>query len=67
VPEPGALVTRKHISEALEKGRERVISQRELIDWATMLLLNDAFQLDPTDEDLIAESLHRISSDFDTT
>jgi hypothetical protein len=43
------------------------ISQRELIDWATMLLLNDAYQPDPKEEDFVAEWLNRISYNFDPT
>ena len=65
LPEPGILVTRDHIANALERETQGDISQRELIDWATMLLLNDAYQPDPNDEDFVAEWLNRISYDLD--
>jgi hypothetical protein len=67
VPEPGIVVTRDHISNALEREQNGSISHRELIDWATMLLLNDAYQPDPKDEDFVAEWLNRISQVFDPT
>jgi hypothetical protein len=65
VPEPGILVTRDHIANALEKEERGAISQRELVEWATMLLLNDAYQPDPKNEDFVAEWLNRISNEFD--
>jgi hypothetical protein len=65
VPEPGILVTRDHIASALEREERGQISQQELIGWATMLLLNDAYQPDPQDEDFVAEWLNRMSDGFD--
>ncbi len=61
VPEPGILVTRKHIENALELKRFDLITERDLVVWATVLLMNDAYALDPADEDLIAEWLNDIS------
>jgi hypothetical protein len=43
------------------------ISERDLVYWATMLLLNDAYELDPSDEDFIAEWLNDISYSLDAT
>jgi len=39
VPEPGVIVTRDHIRNAVEKRKRGDISEQELIYWATMLLL----------------------------
>jgi hypothetical protein len=61
LPEPGIVITRAHIANALEKKRMEIISERDLVYWATILLLNDAYVLDPGDEDLIAEWLNDIS------
>ncbi len=61
LPEPGIVITREHISNALERRRFDLISERDLADWATMLLMNDAYVLDPVDEDLIADWLNDIS------
>lgn len=61
VPEPGILVTKQDIDNALVKRNRREISDKQLIEWATMLLMNDAYELDPKDEDLIAERLNEIS------
>jgi hypothetical protein len=65
VPEPGIVITRAHIANALELKRLGRISERDLIDWATILMLNDAYVLDPGDEDLIAEWLNDLSLNLD--
>ena len=65
VPEPGIVITREHIQNALERKRFDLISERDLVHWATILLNNDAYALDPADEDLIADWLNDISLNFD--
>jgi len=65
VPEPGIAITRAHIDNALKQKRLGRISERDLADWATILLLNDAYVLDPGDEDLIAEWLNDLSLNLD--
>jgi hypothetical protein len=65
VPEPGIVITREHISNALEQKRVGLITERDLVHWATILLMNDAYVLDPGDEDLIAEWLNDISFNLD--
>ena len=65
MPEPGIVITREHISNALERKRFGLINERELVHWATILLLNDAYVLDPGDEDLIAEWLNDLSLNLD--
>jgi hypothetical protein len=65
MPEPGIVITRDHISNALERKRFGLITERELVHWATILLLNDAYVLDPGDEDLIAEWLNDLSLNLD--
>jgi hypothetical protein len=67
VPEPGITVTRDHISRALEQEQQGLLTQRELVEWATMILLNDAYEPDPKDEDFVAEWLNRISQGLDPT
>jgi hypothetical protein len=65
IPEPGIVITREHISNALERRRFGLVSERDLVQWATILLLNDAYVFDPGDEDLIAEWLNDISLHLD--
>lgn len=65
LPEPGIVITREHIQNALDRRRFELISERELAAWATILLMNDAYVLDPADEDLIAEWLNDISVNLD--
>jgi hypothetical protein len=52
---------------ALEHKRFELISERDLVYWATILLLNDAYVFDPGDEDLIAEWLNDISFNLDAS
>jgi hypothetical protein len=61
MPEPGIVITRDHIANALDLKRAGLISERDLVHWATILLQDDAYVLDPGDEDLIAEWLNDIS------
>ena len=65
IPEPGIVITREHIADALERKRFGLITERDLVYWATILLLNDAYVWDPGDEDLIAEWLNDISVNLD--
>lgn len=67
MPEPAIAITRAHLEKALARKREGVIAERDLVDWATLLLLNDAYVLDPGDEDLIAEWLNDISLHLDAS
>jgi hypothetical protein len=67
VPEPGVLITRDTISRALEHKRLGLMSERDLVYWATMILLNDAYEIDPTDEDFVADWLNDISYNLDPT
>jgi len=65
LPEPGIVITREHVANALNRKRRDEITERDLVQWATVLLLNDAYVLDPGDEDLIAEWLNDISVNLD--
>jgi hypothetical protein len=67
MPEPGIVITRAHIANALDLKRAGLVSERDLVHWATILLLNDAYVLDPGDEDLIAEWLNDISMNLDAS
>ncbi len=65
MPEPGIEIGREHIANALERKRLGLMTERELVHWATILLLNDAYVLAPGDEDFIAEWLNDISLNLD--
>lgn len=67
VPEPGIPITREHIADALQKKRKRLISEQDLVYWATMLLLNPAYEFAKPDEDVIADWLNDISFNLDPT
>ena len=65
-PEPGVLISKGHLENALMKKRNREISDEQLIEWATMILHNHAYELDEKDEDSLAEWLNNISFDLGT-
>ena len=67
MPEPGIVITRAHIANALDLKRAGLVSERDLVHWAFILLSNDAYVLDPGDEDLIAEWLNDISLNLDAS
>jgi hypothetical protein len=67
MPEPGIVITRAHITNALDRKRAGVVTERDLVHWAFILLSNDAYVLDPGDEDLIAEWLNDISLNLDAS
>jgi hypothetical protein len=67
VPEPGIPITREHIACALSKKREGRITERDLVYWAAMLLMNDAYEFDQNDVDFISDWLNDISYDLDAT
>jgi hypothetical protein len=62
--EPKVRITREHIENALEKRRCEQISERQLVDWATMILINDVYFWEPEDAELVAEWVDRISLDL---
>ena len=67
MPEPGIVITRRHLENALNRKREGKIEEQDLVEWATLLLLNDAYVLEPGDEDLIAEWLNDLSLHLDAS
>ena len=69
VPEPGIPITRERIANALTKKRKGLVTERDLVYWATMLLVNHAYDVDPEnkDEGFVADWLNDISYDLDPT
>lgn len=59
--QPAIRVEKKYIQAAMNKHAREGISTEQLADWATMLLLNDAYDWQGPDEDQIAEWLNDIS------
>jgi len=59
--QPGVRIDKKHIQAAMEKHARAEISTEQLADWATMLLLNDAYDWQGSDEEEIASWLNDIS------
>jgi hypothetical protein len=62
VPQPGIRVDQADIRRAMDKHVREEISTDQLADWATMLLLNDAYDWEGSDEEEIATWLNEIST-----
>jgi hypothetical protein len=67
MPEPGIVITREHIANALERKRFGLVTERDLVHWATIILLNDAYVFDSGDEDLIADWLNDLSLNLEAS
>jgi hypothetical protein len=63
-PEPMFRIARWHIENALAKRRENKISERDLVNWATMLMINDGFFWKGEDAEAVGEWVNRISLDL---
>ena len=60
-PTPGVLIQRRHIAHAMDMLQAGKIARQTMMEWATVLLLSNAFELDSSDEDFIAEHLNDLS------
>jgi hypothetical protein len=54
-------ITKVDVDRARAKETEGFISQQQLSDWATMLLMNEMYDWQGADEDEIAEKLNDLS------
>jgi hypothetical protein len=63
-PERRVRITAQHVENALAKRRSVQISERDLVDWATMILINDAFYWEPEDAEIVAAWVNSISFDL---
>lgn len=61
VPKPGIRIEKHHIETALAKKRRGEITERELSQWAAILVMNHAYDWQGSDEDEIADWLHDLS------
>jgi len=61
VPIPGIRIELSHIRTAISKNATGEISNEGLKNWATMLLLADAYECEGPDEEKIADKLHELS------
>jgi hypothetical protein len=59
--QPGVRVEKKFIQTAMDKHARWELTTEQLADWATMLLLNDAYDWQGPDEEEIADWLNEIS------
>jgi hypothetical protein len=61
VPNPGIRIELRHIQNAMDKHARGEMTTRELSDWAAMLLMNDAYDWEGSEEEQIAEWLNEIA------
>jgi hypothetical protein len=62
--EPRVRITPQHVENVLGKRRLKQISERQLIDWATMIMMNDVYYWECEDEDAVGEWVERLSLDL---
>ncbi len=62
IPKNPIKVTVEDIESAIAKSKAGEITHRQSQQWATMVLLNDAFDWSGKDEERIAEMLNTLSS-----
>jgi hypothetical protein len=62
--EPSVRITPKHVQRALEKRRQDRISDQQLIDWATMILINHVFYWEPEHAQTVAGWVNALCLDF---
>jgi hypothetical protein len=63
-PPSSIRISRWHVENALTKARNGEVSERQLMEWATMILINDVFYWSGDDADLIGEWISRLSLDL---
>lgn len=64
VCEPIVRITAAHVDKALAMRRRNLITEEELVDWATTLLTNSVFFWDGEDAKTISEWVNGISLDL---
>lgn len=62
--EPRIRITRAHVGRALEMRRTNVITENELIAWATTVLTNGVFFWDGEDAKTVSEWVNGLSLDL---
>jgi hypothetical protein len=61
IPKPGILIKKRHIENALDEKRHGEITEKELSDWAAVLVMNHAYDWGGPDEEEIAGWLNDLS------
>ena len=62
LPQPGVRIELSGVRKIMEKHWRGEVSDDELYRWATMLLLNEAYDWEGPDEDEIAEVLNELAT-----
>src|SRR5690348_1254526 len=52
-PQRAVRITTQHIETLLAKGRYGQITEQEILDWAHMVIINDAYFWEPQDADTV--------------
>jgi len=52
------------VENALEKRRLKQISEQQLIDWATMIMINDAYYWEREDAEVVGDWVEQLSLDL---
>lgn len=60
-PSPGVPITRRQVEDARERRASGMATAGDAMVWATVILLSEAYDIDPADEDWIADELNAMS------
>ncbi len=63
-PHRAVRITPQHIEILLAKRQRGEITERQMVDWAHMLEINDAFYWEPEDADVVAKWVNFLFFDF---
>lgn len=63
-PERKIRITREHVENALENRRLKQMSEQQLIDWATMTMINDAYYWEREDAEVVGDWVEQLSLDL---
>ncbi len=61
--EPGVPIRREHLAYAYKKWKAAEVDAKQLADWVNMIVMNDDYDIDECDEDLIADWLNSVAVD----
>jgi hypothetical protein len=63
-PEPAVRIMPEHVQILMAKRRQDEITEREMVDWAHMVTINDVYFWEPQDADVVGRWVNFLFFDF---
>jgi len=63
-PKKAVRITPQHIETVFAKRQRREITERDMVHWADMVTINDAYFWEPQDADVVGRWVNYLSLDF---